>query len=105
MEALHFPAALWIIYSLAFRKPGPHPQTPLVLLVYGLQTVLTTATCIADLQGWDENVVSWGEKMNLLTLYGPYAAVSAYMSVDSGWRIASVLGNVDVGRQVSKKMQ
>lgn len=43
----------------------------LILLLFGLQTALTTAVCIAEAISWPE--LSVAEKANLAgSLYGPY---------------------------------
>lgn len=49
--------------------PIDSPQTPLVLLIYAVETFVTTAVCIAEYVAWPLTV---DEKINLTTLYGPY---------------------------------
>jgi hypothetical protein len=52
---------------------------PLVLLVYALQTVITTATCIAEYTSW--TVIDFDTKIQLGALYGPYMAVGTFHSI------------------------
>lgn len=53
------------------------PKMPLVLLIYGMQTILTTATCIAEYLSWTE--ITFQEKIDLTMLYGPYLAIGEYL--------------------------
>lgn len=70
MEVLyHLPLSLWAIYGL-------HTNSPLVpthLLVYAVQTGVTTGTCIAEALSWQG--LTSGEKGNLMGLYVPYLGV------------------------------
>jgi hypothetical protein len=50
-----------------------NPKLPLVLIVYAFQTVLTTATCMAEYFSWTN--ITFQEKIDLTTLYGPYLAL------------------------------
>jgi hypothetical protein len=50
-----------------------NPKLPLVLVVYAFQTVLTTATCMAEYFSWTN--ITFQEKIDLTTLYGPYLAL------------------------------
>ena len=47
-----------------------HPLVPLVLLVFALQTSITTATCIMDMISWEG--YSGAEQRALGGLYVPY---------------------------------
>lgn len=49
------------------------PRVPIHLLVYAVQTAVTTATCIADYMSW--SLYSNAEKTELGKLYVPYLAV------------------------------
>jgi len=87
MEAFfHVPVSLWSIFGLYYDNP----KIPLVLLVYALQTLVTTATCIADYATW--TTISFNAKLNLTSLYGPYLALALFMSIDMISRINAVLG-------------
>jgi len=81
----HVPVSIWSVFGLYYNSP----KVPLVLLVYGLQTFMTTATCIADYASW--TTVFFNTKLNLTSLYGPYLALSFFMSVDMVLRLNSVI--------------
>ena len=49
------------------------PLIPLHLLVFAVQTGVTTLTCVADMMSW--TAVTRGEKWALGALYGPYLAL------------------------------
>lgn len=51
------------------------PKVPLVLLVYALETSITTATCIVEYTTWQ---IEAQAKWDLTGLYGPYLAVCEY---------------------------
>ncbi|CZT17871.1 related to integral membrane protein [Ramularia collo-cygni] len=70
MELLyHLPLSTWAIGALL----RDDPKVPIHLLIYAVQTAITTATCIADFLSW--NNLSTDEKMGLGQLYGPYIAL------------------------------
>lgn len=58
------------------HKTKDDRKTPLVLLIYGLQTLLTTAVCIADYASW--TLIDTAAKWNLSTLYGPYLILGMF---------------------------
>jgi hypothetical protein len=58
-----------------------NPKLPIVLLVYAMETVLTTATCMYDYAFW--TTVSYDVKVGLTTLYGPYLALCTLISLSS----------------------
>ena len=47
-------------------------MVPVHLLIYSVQTAMTTLTCIADFLSW---TVEAKVKMDLAGLYGPYLAL------------------------------
>ncbi len=63
--------------NVSARNSGD-PLVPLHLLVYAVQTAVTTMTCIADYLSWEG--VSMAEKAALGWLYVPYLAVCEYRS-------------------------
>ena len=77
-------------YAGAYRILADDPLLPLHLLVFAVQTAVTTLTCVADMVSW--TMISWEEKSALGWLYGPYLAlcesfVSAmFDEIDWGWR-------------------
>ena len=55
------------------------PRVPVQLLVYSVQTAVTTATCIADYMSWSEFLTA--QKMELGKLYVPYLALGMFSFV------------------------
>lgn len=54
------------------------PRLPVHLLVYAVQTAVTTATCIADYLSWSDYLNS--QKIELGKLYVPYLALCTFFS-------------------------
>lgn len=52
--------------------PLDDPLVPVHLLIYAVQTAMTTLTCIVDYMSW---TVDAKVKMDLGALYGPYLLV------------------------------
>lgn len=89
----HLPVSVWAAGRLlsgsgkakgARRKEGggglDDGAAELLLLVYGIQTALTTATCMYEAWLWDPAVVSAEQKLVLLGgLYGGYLAVGKFL--------------------------
>ena len=67
-----------------------HPLVPLHLLVWAVQTAVTTLTCVADYTSWD---VSAEEKWSLGQLYLPYLALGrcTQHSINEAFLISSHL--------------
>ena len=63
-----------------FNRLIDDPQVPIQLLMYAVQTAVTTATCIADYLSWDS--FSTIEKIELGKLYVPYLALCESSVVD-----------------------
>ncbi|KAI4602456.1 hypothetical protein KJ359_009700 [Pestalotiopsis sp. 9143b] len=99
----HLPVSAWAVRRLwPSGAAGLDGRAELLLLVYGVETVLTTATCMWEAWLWDEKLISLGEKAVLLGgLYGSYFALAAVLSIDMYYRLWKRLDGVD-GR---KKMQ
>lgn len=57
------------------------PKIPIHLLIYALQTAVTTATCIADYLSWSGYETK--EKVELGKLYVPYLMVCEFLSPSS----------------------
>lgn len=78
----HLPVSVWAVGRLLPGKGsqgGLDGAAELLLLVYGLQTALTTATCMYEAYLWDPTVVSAEQKLVLLGgLYGGYLALGEY---------------------------
>ncbi|KAH8804903.1 integral membrane protein-like protein [Xylogone sp. PMI_703] len=91
----HVPMCLWSYSGLV----NDSPKTPILLLIYAVQTFVTTATCIADYVTWD---LTFDEKMNLTTLYGPYLALSLFMGVDMYFRLVSLVSKGAIQEKAKK---
>lgn len=72
--------SVWAVGAL-LRRTGLGGKAELLLLVYGLETVLTTGTCMWEAWLWDEKLINLSEKMVLLGgLYGAYLAIGTSKS-------------------------
>lgn len=87
----HVPLSLWAIGALvrglySFEQSivscheadvgflhSDDPKVPIHLLVYAVQTAVTTATCIADYMSWSDFLDA--QKLELGKLYVPYLAL------------------------------
>ena len=67
MEALyHVPLSVWAVGALLRDSP----LVPVHLLVWAVQTAVTTMVCIVDYSSWGNFSVE--DRMGLHRLYGPY---------------------------------
>ena len=80
----HLPVSLWAVGRLSGVGKGAgggkgaalRGKDELLLLVYGIETALTTATCMYEAYLWDPALVSARQKVVLLGgLYGGYLAL------------------------------
>lgn len=55
------------------------PKIPIHLLIFAVQTAITTSTCIADYLSWSS--FSNAQKLELGKLYVPYLALCKYYLV------------------------
>ncbi|QIX00603.1 hypothetical protein AMS68_006120 [Peltaster fructicola] len=62
----HVPVSIWAIGALL----RDDPKVPLHLLVFALETALTTATCVADYLSWTGYTTA--QKVEIGKLYVPY---------------------------------
>ncbi|KAL1999415.1 hypothetical protein VTN02DRAFT_4545 [Thermoascus thermophilus] len=82
MEALyHAPVSIWAIGALL----RDDPLVPLNLLVWSVQTVVTTSACLAEVWSWSDRTHE--QKSNLTKLYAPYALLAAVMGLDMFLRL------------------
>ncbi|KAI0438753.1 transmembrane protein 6/97 [Xylaria telfairii] len=89
----HLPVSLWAIRALRVGLSG---SAELLLLVYGVETAVTTATCMYDIFLWDPVVVTDAQKMVLLGgLYGGYLALAVLLTTDMYARVLKRLNVVD----------
>lgn len=73
--------SLWAVRALAAKGPLPG-RAELLLLVYGVETALTTLTCMYDAALWDPAVVTAAQKRVLIGgLYGGYFALGEFAPV------------------------
>ncbi|KAK5200694.1 hypothetical protein LTR16_005222 [Cryomyces antarcticus] len=81
----HVPLSVWAIGALI----RDDPRTPIHLLIYAVQTAVTTLTCIADYLSWSS--FSNAEKVELSKLYVPYLALAVFMGLDMFARLEKTL--------------
>ncbi|RDI83806.1 hypothetical protein Vi05172_g6159 [Venturia inaequalis] len=94
----HLPLSIYAITALLRNDP----KLPLHLLVYAVQTGLTTATCIAEALAWD--TLSSREKLSLAGgLYTPYLLVSVFMGLDMWSRLSASIESAHKGTEVKKR--
>jgi len=67
----HLPLTLWAIPALLRADP----RIPLALLVFGLETSLTTLTCFAEMWSWEELTPAQRGLSGLGGMYGGYLAL------------------------------
>ncbi|KAL7627231.1 hypothetical protein AAE478_001420 [Parahypoxylon ruwenzoriense] len=104
----HLPVSLWAVRALlgnrggsSCKQNGLNGSTELLLLVYGIETALTTATCMYEALLWDPVVVTWQQKLVLLGgLYGGYLAVAILLTVDMYTRLLRRLDMADAMKKV-----
>jgi hypothetical protein len=70
--------------------PLDDPKLPLHLLLFALQSGITTLTCISDFLNWEPFTTA--QKANLGQLYVPYLVLAIFMGVDMFWRLDRILG-------------
>ncbi|KAK5133803.1 hypothetical protein LTR08_007232 [Meristemomyces frigidus] len=103
MELLyHIPLSVWAIGALlrgssstceseagTTNGDAGNPKLPIHLLIFAVQTAVTTSTCIADYLSWSG--FSSEQKLELGKLYVPYLALSVFMGVDMYSRLNASL--------------
>ncbi|KAL4892416.1 transmembrane protein 6/97 [Aspergillus ambiguus] len=83
----HAPLSAWAIRALW----KDHPLVPVHLLVFGVQSFVTSLACLAEVWSWDDRSTS--QKQALTSLYAPYVALGAFMALDMFWRLrGQILG-------------
>ncbi|OJJ42696.1 hypothetical protein ASPZODRAFT_155160 [Penicilliopsis zonata CBS 506.65] len=82
MELLyHAPLSLWAVGALI----RDDPMVPVHLLVFGMQSFVTTVACLAEVWSWTDR--SLVEKQNITMLYGPYIAFGGLVALDMFTRL------------------
>ncbi|EAU32874.1 predicted protein [Aspergillus terreus NIH2624] len=83
----HAPLSVWAIGAL-WRD---HPLVPAHLLVFGVQSFVTSIACLAEVWTWDDRTTS--QKQTLTSLYAPYVALGGFMALDMFLRLrGQILG-------------
>ncbi|KAI1277929.1 transmembrane protein 6/97 [Xylaria sp. FL0933] len=96
----HLPVSLWAVGSLWRHSGVRSGGAELLLLVYGLQTALTTLTCVWEAALWDPEIVTFEQKKVVIGgLYGGYLALAVIMTIDM---YARVLKRMKVADAVKK---
>ncbi|KAF2002259.1 hypothetical protein P154DRAFT_431212 [Amniculicola lignicola CBS 123094] len=95
----HLPFTLWAIPALLRNDP----RIPLALLVFGLETSLTTLTCLAEMLSWEELSAEQRGVGGLGGMYGAYLAVGVFMMIDCYARLDQILAKSKGLEPVTKK--
>ncbi|KAI4150978.1 MAG: hypothetical protein LQ340_003772 [Diploschistes diacapsis] len=86
MEAgYHVPLSIWAVGALIQDSP----LVPVHLLIWAVQTALTTLVCIVDYSSWED--FSAEEKTSMNGLYVPYLLLAIGMGLDMFFRLRSRL--------------
>jgi hypothetical protein len=70
----HLPLTIWAIPALLRNDP----RIPLALLVFGLETTLTTVVCLAEMLSWEELSSAQRGVQGLGGMYGGYLGLGMY---------------------------
>ncbi|KAI5862069.1 transmembrane protein 6/97 [Durotheca rogersii] len=100
----HLPVSLWAVGAFLRGDGGKQSalggRSELLLLVYGIETALTTATCMYEALLWDPAVVTVQQKVVLLGgLYGGYLAVAILLTSDMYTRLVNRLDAVEARKK------
>ncbi|KAF1913130.1 transmembrane protein 6/97 [Ampelomyces quisqualis] len=95
----HLPLSLWAVPAL-LRNDA---RIPLALLVFGLETSVSTLVCLAEMWSWEELSGAQRGVGGLGGMYGGYLALGVFMTLDcyarlDGW-IAGQKGLVPVAKK------
>ncbi|KAJ8125447.1 hypothetical protein O1611_g8192 [Lasiodiplodia mahajangana] len=95
----HLPISLWAVRAL-WASPL-NGKSELLLLVYGVETALTTLTCMYDAALWDPAVVTAAQKTVLIGgLYGGYFALAVLLTIDMYARVLKRVNAADAAKKV-----
>ncbi|KAI0165590.1 transmembrane protein 6/97 [Xylariaceae sp. FL1272] len=97
----HLPVSLWAVRTLWSRGPkGLSGSAEILFLVYGVETALTTATCMYDAALWDPAVVTVSQKITIVAgLYGSYFALAMLLTVDMYARLLKRVNAADAAKK------
>lgn len=69
------PMAVWMVYRFS-RRSATTPGFELAVLVFSVECIVTTLTCIHDVFYWDPAVYSQAQKnVFIFNLYGPWVVI------------------------------
>ncbi|KAJ4615698.1 hypothetical protein HRR88_007640 [Exophiala dermatitidis] len=77
----HSPLSLWMIWNI----PRDHILVPLHLLLFALETAITTLTCVVDVAAWEGYTAI--QRKDLYGLYVPYLVIACIMGIDAFFRV------------------
>ncbi|CBX90889.1 hypothetical protein IAQ61_002359, partial [Plenodomus lingam] len=83
----HLPLTLWAIPALLRNSP----HIPLALLVFGLETSITTLVCMADMLSWEELSSMQRGLQGLGAMYGGYLIFGLLMTLDCYARLHHII--------------
>jgi len=70
------PIVLYTVYRLGIQRKGTSGADELLLLVYGLETALTTSVCLYDVSYWDDALYpSRLKNVFRFQFYGPWMLI------------------------------
>ncbi|OAL48010.1 hypothetical protein IQ07DRAFT_623101 [Pyrenochaeta sp. DS3sAY3a] len=96
----HLPLTLWAIPAL-LRNDA---RIPLALLVFGLETSLSTLVCLAEMLSWEELSSAQRGLGGLGGMYGGYLATGIFMMLDCYARLDQMIVKQHKGLEpVTKK--
>ncbi|KAH4069891.1 hypothetical protein HBH70_076020 [Parastagonospora nodorum] len=95
----HLPLSLWAIPALLRSDP----RVPLALLVFGLETTLSTLVCLAEMLSWEELSAAQRGVGGLGGMYGGYLGLGVFMTVDCYARLDGWIAREKGLTPVSKK--
>ncbi|KAI0582167.1 repeatdomain containing protein [Pyrenophora tritici-repentis] len=95
----HLPLTLWAIPALVREDP----RVPLALLVFGMETTLTTVVCMSEMLGWGELTAVQRGLGGLGGMYGGYLALGVFMTLDCYARLDRLIAKQYRLEPVSKK--
>ncbi|KAK5052651.1 hypothetical protein LTR84_002516 [Exophiala bonariae] len=88
----HLPVSVWFVWNI----PKDHPLVPLNLLIFALETAVTTLTCLVDTADWAGYSAS--QRQGIYSLYLPYLILAVGMGLDAYFRVkAQILRTAKAG--------
>ncbi|EMD64759.1 hypothetical protein GGP41_002968 [Bipolaris sorokiniana] len=96
----HLPVTLWAIPALLRNDP----RVPLVLLVFALETSITTLVCVSEMLSWEELTPAQRGLQGLGGMYGGYLVAGIFMMLDCYARLDQMIARQHKGLEpVTKK--